>query len=137
MKRKELVSKIMSTTLVTVGIDEKLSDVQKALNKNSIHHVLIIDGKKLIGMVSSTDMLKCSHEAYMKEGELKPESLDKHFSLHKIMQTDLVALQTTDTLQQAIQILSGHNFHSIPILNEHKELVGIVTSTDLVNYLGN
>jgi len=61
--------------------------------------------------------------------------IDQQFSIGDIMSTELTTLNARDTIRQAAEVLSGNNFHAVPVTNNNSELQGIVTSSDLIRYL--
>ena len=50
------------------------------------------------------------------------------------MAKKLVTVTTDTTVKEVAQILANKEFHALPVLKEGT-LVGIVTTTDLINYL--
>ena len=44
-------------------------------------------------------------------------------------------LHESSVVRNAAQLLSDGNYHSLPVVENDKNLIGIVTSTDLINYL--
>lgn len=58
MRKNETISNIMSSKVEGVQEGQKLSDVRKLMSEKSIHHVPVVSGKKLTGIVSFTDMMK-------------------------------------------------------------------------------
>lgn len=52
------------------------------------------------------------------------------------MNKDLVVLTQKDTVRRASELLMSGKIHSLPVIDEDHNLVGIVTSTDLIRYLG-
>ena len=50
--------------------------------------------------------------------------------LSAIMSTDLVTVFPTDTLDRVTKIFNENNFHHLPVVNEHKKLVGILSKSD-------
>ena len=51
------------------------------------------------------------------------------------MRTDLVTVSDRATVAEAAQRLSAGGFHSLPIVDQHEHLRGLVTSTDLIEFL--
>jgi acetoin utilization protein AcuB len=51
------------------------------------------------------------------------------------METNLIVIDRKATLRQAAEKLSMGNFHALPVVNRKRELVGIVTSSDLIGEL--
>jgi predicted transcriptional regulator len=58
MRKNDPITKIMAVEVITVQQGQKLSDVRHIICESGIHHVPIVDGKKLVGMISFTDLMK-------------------------------------------------------------------------------
>lgn len=135
MKRNEPIRSIMSTDVTSVNVTQKLSEVRRLLSEQGIHHLPVVSGKKLVGLISATDMIKLSFSAYGADERAVDAVLDHEFSIEKVMTKELTTLGAGRTVREAAQILSDGNFHSVPIVGDDDELVGIVTSTDIIRYL--
>lgn len=48
---------------------------------------------------------------------------------------ELISINENDTLHEAAEKLMNGNFHSLPVVNGDNDVVGIVTSTDLIKHL--
>jgi CBS domain-containing protein len=137
MRHNEPVSHIMSSEILTVHVRQKVSDVYRLLTENRIHHVPVVDGGKLVGLVSFNDMMKLSLQAYGTPDAANAEYLDSQFSIDQVMSTDLTTIKPDDAIRSAAEKLSTGSFHSLPVIDTNDTIVGIVTTTDLVNYLLN
>lgn len=135
MKRNDPISKIMSTEIVSVHVKQKLSEVRHVLGENNIHHVPVLSGEKLVGMVSTTDMVKLTFEPYDADERSVDAILDYQFKLEDVMQKELTTIKTSQTVRDAAELLGEGKFHSIPVVDDDDNLKGIVTSTDLIRYL--
>jgi CBS domain-containing membrane protein len=135
MKRNEPISHIMSSDVFSVHTAQKPSEVRKLLAEKSVHHVPVLNGKKLVGMISSTDMMKLSFSAYGSDERSVNAVLDDQFSIETIMQKNVTTIDEKDSVRNAAVKLQSGTFHSLPVINAESELVGIVTSTDLIRYL--
>lgn len=135
MKKNEAISKIMSSEVVTVHQNQKLSDVRHIICESNIHHVPVVDGKTLVGLISYTDLMKLNIVISGADERTIDAIIDQQFTIQDIMVTELVALSETDTIRQASEILAKGTFHSLPVIDKQKQLVGIVTMTDLIKYL--
>ncbi|MCL7747828.1 acetoin utilization AcuB family protein [Halalkalibacter alkaliphilus] len=51
--------------------------------------------------------------------------------IEHIMKRNVVTLTETSTIKEAMQLLEQHQFRHIPIVNERKKLVGIVSDSDI------
>ncbi|MBT8441911.1 MAG: CBS domain-containing protein, partial [Gammaproteobacteria bacterium] len=52
------LSEVMTPHPRSVQIEQKLSDVRAALADYRVHHLPVVDGKRLVGIISMTDMLE-------------------------------------------------------------------------------
>lgn len=52
-----------------------------------------------------------------------------------IMKKDVITLHPQDTLDKAIKLLIENNITGIPVINEDRTLVGIITEKDILNYI--
>ena len=138
MKQKESIKNIMSDDLITGNSQDQFSDVKSKMEQHKIHHLPIVEGDKIVGIVSRTDIYKFSHSrAYITDGEVD-HSLDVAVPVEKLMTKNPVTIKVTDTIKHAVEILSEHSFNSVPVVeDDHQKLVGIVTSKDLMTYLVN
>ncbi|MCB9674487.1 MAG: CBS domain-containing protein [Alphaproteobacteria bacterium] len=133
MRRNEPVSHIMTKSPATVHHGMALSEVRAKLTEIRAHHMPVVSGKKLVGIISTTDLLRVSYE----HGENTKHAnavLDHTRTIEDVMQTDPVTIDSKTTIREAAQILSKNWFHALPVVDDG-DLVGIVTTTDLIDYL--
>ena len=136
MKRNEPVSKIMSTQLVTVHHGEPVSKVRQLIREHGIHHIPVVSGPKLVGIISNSDVLRVSFgDAFQADERAVDATLDHTMTIEQLMQKDPVAVRENTSLREAAQTLADGNFHSLPVVTDGQKLVGLVTSTDLIRYL--
>lgn len=129
------VSTIMSTDLIVVHEDDKLKKVEKLFNEQKVHHLLVIEDEKLVGIVSKSDYL------FFKRG-YNNDPIDDEYDLYRlkvhkvseIMTTGIAKLDVNDKINIALEIFKENLFHAIPIMDNGK-LVGIVTTFDLIKRL--
>ena len=55
-------------------------------------------------------------------------------ALRPLLKFILISFLTILLLGVGAEVLMEHLFHAVPIVNEHKELVGIVTTYDVLRY---
>lgn len=135
MKRHDPVTHIMSRHLVTVHHGEPVSKVRQLVREHGVHHIPVVSGDELVGIITWTDILRVSFgETFQTDERAVDATLDHTFSIEQLMHKDPVSLQDTATIKDAAEILARGDFHSVPVVHGRK-LCGIVTSTDLIKYL--
>jgi CBS domain-containing protein len=135
MKHNEPVHKIMATDPVSVHEKQKLSDVHHLIVERKIHHVPVVSGRKLIGLISGNDLLRVSWGDVNRQDPREVDTLLDTLTIRDAMQEDVVTVRRHDTVRRAAELLSQGEYHSLPVLDDDDALVGMVTSTDLIKYL--
>lgn len=135
MKHNEPILKIATLTPMTVHTGQPLSDVRKIFSEHSFHHLPVVSGEKLVGILSSTDMLRLSFSAFGTDERAVDAVLDSQFSIESIMTKSPKTLSEKSTVRDAAALLASEQFHSLPIVDDAGALKGIVTSSDLIRYL--
>lgn len=62
-----LVQDVMSETVVRLRATEPASKAARMMRRRRIHHLVVIDGNKVVGMLSSYDLLKLVEQKFKNE----------------------------------------------------------------------
>lgn len=128
--QRNSVIRIMTKQPLYVRLDNSLQDAYRLMRDNCIRHLPVINGGKLVGILSHTDL-----ERVAMPGKEKHElTFYTGFDIGRIMTKNVHTIQAEDSIKDAAELLSFCNFHAIPVL-EGEDLVGIVTSTDIINFM--
>jgi len=133
MKKRTPISKIMSSDIITVNKTQSISEVNNILKDKNIRHVPVVSGNKVIGMLSKVDLQKVSFVNTIDGDELTTAIYD-NLNIEQVMTKNVKVVQKKDTIYDVATILSKNEFHSLPVV-DNDEIVGIVTTTDLIKYL--
>ena len=57
-------------------------------------------------------------------------------AIRDIMKTDLITVQPTTSLQDAVQLLLTHKISGLPVVDSSNNVVGVMSEMDLINTLG-
>lgn len=112
------MNEIMSSPVFSVDADATGNEAYNEMKLHNTHHVVVKDGRDIVGVVSSRDLAA---------GRDRPVT--------EIMSHDVVTAEPTTTVKQAANRLRGRTIGCLPIVEKGK-LVGIVTTTDLLELLG-
>ncbi len=129
------VSTIMTTNLISLNVTDGLDKAEQLFKKNGIRHIPVINGDEIIGMLSLTDLLRISFADGAYEDEENVETIVYNmFSIQQVMAKNLKSVSPDTTIKEVAEILATKEFHALPVV-ENEKLVGIVTTTDLIEYL--
>ncbi len=135
MRKNDPITKIMSANVESIQTGQSLSEVRRLMCDSAIHHVPIVDGKKLVGLVSFTDMMTLNLVISGATEHTIDAIIDQQFSISDVMSGDITTIDHKDNIRSAAEILAEGKFHSLPVTDDDYNLVGIITSTDLIRYL--
>ncbi|MCO5724788.1 CBS domain-containing protein [Robiginitalea marina] len=130
------VSTIMSTQLVVLNTTDGLEKAERLFKKHRIRHIPVIErNKKIVGMLSLTDLLRISFAdgAYEDEEDIETVIYDM-FTLPQVMAKNVKSVSPKTTIREVAELLAKEEFHALPVVQDG-DLVGIVTTTDLIRYL--
>jgi CBS domain-containing protein len=112
----------MTTEVITLNPEETLEDVREHLANSKLHHLPVVEKKKLVGILSTTDLFKLN----------LPFEQYKSVKVRDVMVSKVGTLSPNDQIGSAAEIFLHNYFHAVPIVNQKRELIGIVTPLDIV-----
>lgn len=135
MKHRVPVSTIMTKNVIKLSITDDLTKAELLFKKNKIRHIPVVNGNKIVGMLSYTDLLRISFvDAVDDDAEIVDTTVYNMFTVEQVMAKNLIIISPDTTIKEAAEILSKKEFHALPVCLGDL-LVGIVTTTDLIKYL--
>ena len=116
---EDQIALLMSDEYHYVEKDQSINDAAKLLFEHRIHGLPVINNRKnLVGIISPTDILSNIHKNIT-------EKIETYF-------TNLVVPIHKETpINIVMEIISITHEHALPILNDERKLIGIVTDGDL------
>lgn len=133
-KLDEPVSLIMTKSPVTADVNDHLRHVNTLMKKHNVRHLPVVSGKKLVGIVSKSDILRLSFGDMFEDNGQVDETIFDMLRLDQVMMNNPATVKTTDSIKDVARILSKVEFHALPVLRDD-EIVGIVSTTDLIRFI--
>lgn len=123
-----LVKSIMTPKVFSLGLKDTLLEAYEIMKTCQVTHIPVLEDKRVVGMVSRGDILL--HATYH----------DKNLELSDVPITDIMSRSVVTCLPSATvanvaATMICCKIEAIPVVNVDGELSGIVTSTDLLDYL--
>ena len=133
MKRRESVSAIMTKDPISVNVTNKVSEVAEIFNQKKIHHIPVVSGDNLIGIISKTDIERISYVSDVQNEKANTAIYDM-LKIEQVMTNQVDTVQEDDEIRNAARKFATGEYHALPVL-EGDKLSGIVTTTDVIKYL--
>ena len=129
-----LVRKKMQKNITTITKDERMTTAKKVLKEKNIRHLPVVDGKKLIGLVTNMDIRKseASPATSLEIRELH-YLLDK-ITVGEIMTRNVITIAPDISIEEATTLLHDNKIGCLPVI-EDGSLVGLLTEGDVMEIL--
>jgi CBS domain-containing protein/anti-sigma regulatory factor (Ser/Thr protein kinase) len=113
------IKRVMSKNLITVAPGTEICELKEVLRVNRISGAPVVEGGKLVGIVSLEDLIKA-----LEAGEV-------HLPVRDRMTTGLVTVHAEESVIEAVKKFAKYEVGRLPVIDEKGELVGILTSGDI------
>lgn len=126
------ISDLMSRNILTGHVKNSFTHTMRLFDEMPFHHLPIVNEKtKLIGILSSNDMLKALTRQTVLLKEMNQENLNAALDISEIMTSNPITISPDSTIKEAIAIFCENEIHALPVVKDDN-LVGIITSNDLL-----
>lgn len=123
-----LVGRRMTKDPKTVSPEDTLSHAAGIMREFRINHLPVLEGGKLVGIVTDTDLRNISLTGEPPvDGVKQPDR-----RVREVMKTEVWSLTPEDAVEDALLIIRRQKFGALPVLSGDR-LVGIITKIDLLN----
>lgn len=134
MKKRVPVSVIMTRNLITADISDSLRHVNTLLKDHNIRHLPVVSGKKLVGIISKTDILRLSFGDMFEGQKDADEAVFDLLKLGQVMVNRPMVVSEDESIQEVARKFTQVDFHAMPVV-KGEELAGMISTTDLIRYL--
>lgn len=131
-----LVVNWMSPKLVSVGCEDSLAQAMRLMKDNQIDHLPVLNKeKKLVGIVSDRDVKKASASETTGLEVHELSYLLSRVKVKDVMTESPVVVHIHDSIDEAALLMLEHKISALPVLDDQKKVVAMLTQTDLFRAL--
>lgn len=127
----------MSDSVVTVEMDDTLRIVKEIFDKANFHHLLVVESKKLVGVLSQVDLYKSLSPNIGAINESVSDAASLNKKVHQIMTRKPYTLNVGDNVYDAIDVFNKNSISCIPIIDNENKPVGIISWRDILKTIKN
>jgi CBS domain-containing protein len=117
------IKDVMNSAVISAARTDTMRHIQAVMRENYITGVPITEDQRLLGIVSIEDIITA----------LDKGLIDR--SAEERMSKNVIVLEDDMPLSFAISYLNKYRYGRFPVLNKKRELVGILTSKDVIRTL--
>ncbi len=119
-----IVRDIMAKTLISVNPTTTALQIAKMMEQGGIGAILIKENENLVGIVTDRDFAT----------KIAANNLPFDTAVQKIMSSPLVTINHNEPISAAAEMMSSKKIRKLAV-SDNGNIIGIITSTDLVNQL--
>ena len=128
------LSEIMNRDLVTVDKQASLRRARRILDQHRIRHLLVVDGKRLVGIVTDRDLRQAAPSSKSPLTISERQEFMDELKVLEVMSRKLITASSTTTIREAAKVMVSEKIGCLPVVDGN-QLVGIVTQADLLEML--
>lgn len=134
---KFIVKDYMTENAVTCRKSDSLKFALSVMNRNDISRLVVTDESgKPLGLITTNTLL--THSDYFSKGQtrsrdyLLPIGKDENITVGDLLKDELLTIEQEDDLASAASLMIKNKVSGIPVVDNKKNLVGIVSKFDIV-----
>jgi predicted transcriptional regulator len=131
MLPNERVDTIMTESVLSIDAQQGASEMLRYFSTYPIHHLPVVNGPQVVGMLSTADVLKLEHMLPRTGGD-SSQYLDQRLKVGSLVRRAPVTIRTSQSIEEAARLMASHAIHALAVVNPQDALVGIVTTTDIM-----
>ena len=117
-----IVRKFMTPNPLTMSPDENVNDAFHLLLEHRVRQAPVIEDGKLIGIVTDRDLRTALFQTYV----------ESDLTVGDVMRAGPVTIYEDADIKEAARIICEHKFNALPVVSTTGDLVGIITTTDIL-----
>ena len=121
MENSTFVNQIMSKNVLTLDKSTSLQEAALNMSKLNIGCVIVTDGVKPLGIITERDFVT----------KVAAEGRPLFTEISEVMSSPLITIGPEETIWEASELMKQKTIHKLPV-KENEQIVGIVTTTDIV-----
>jgi CBS domain-containing protein len=136
--RERKVGEAMQSEVVSLASGDRLDLAEDIMRLGRIRHMPVLEGQRLVGIVSSRDLLAASLSRVLEFEPLQRRTFLHSIEVREVMTSDVLTVGPDTLLREAAELMLKRQVGCLPVVSPEGELRGLLTETDLVRvaYLG-
>ncbi len=127
------VRDLMQEKIVTIGASDRLSTVEDIMTLGRVRHMPVVQGGRLVGVVSERDLLRASLSNLTGFDLDERRAFLNAVEIARVMSAPPVVIDAGALVEEAARVMAERRIGCLPVMEE-QTLVGLLTETDLLRY---
>jgi len=124
----------MKQPVVSISPDMTIHDALSIMRREKIRHIPVLENQTLVGLVSDEDLFYASPSPATSLSIWDMNYLISKITVKQVMTEKVITVTENTPIEEAAMLMAENKIGCAPVMRE-KDLVGIITETDLLNIL--
>ena len=125
-----LVGERMSRPIISITKDMPIHDALALFKKERIRRAPVLQGGKLIGIISDKDLLNASPSQVTSLSVWEMNYMLSKITVKEVMTRKVLTVQADTPIEEAARLMADNKIGGVPVMKADK-VVGMITETDL------
>ena len=134
MSQNPTVEQVMTCDPTTISPDEPLRVAIDRMRERNCRRLPVVQSGKLVGIISDRDLRRATNSPVVMQERWYNEFLLDKITVRACMSAEPITITAQTRIADAARVMRDRKIGGLPVV-EGERLVGIVTETDLLNYL--
>jgi len=121
---------VMTADPLSLGLSDTIGQAEEMMYEYRIRQLPVVEGSELIGIITDRDIRSFLSGRLFSTPEEREAALNTNIGA--VMSTAPITVSPDDDLRDAVELLIEEKIGAIPVVEEEKGLVGIVTHVDVL-----
>jgi len=132
MLANEPVNRFMSEAVLSIDISSPAGEILRLFAGYPVHHLPVVDKTKVVGMLSSADLLKLE-SVIPRYATSRETYLNSKVNVAAIMRHPPITIRSDQSIGHAATLMAVHGIHGLAVTDRGDNLIGIITTTDIIH----
>jgi acetoin utilization protein AcuB len=127
------VRDLMHEKIVTIGASDRLSTVEDIMTLGRVRHMPVVQGGRLVGVVSERDLLRASLSNLTGFDSEERRAFLNGVEIARVMSAPPIVIDADASVEEAALAMAERRIGCLPVM-EGGSLVGLLTEAALLRY---
>jgi len=128
------VHELMTPDPITLEVDDSFDLAEKFMEFAHIRHLPVVDGERLIGLVTHRDLLRASLKLLQDVTPSGARERKLTVPVSEIMRPEVAFVTPETDVRRAIETMIDHKYGCLPVCDRERRLRGIITEADFLKF---
>ena len=134
MPAKHLVADIMTRNPATVTPRNAIRTAINLMREGGYRRLPVVDRGRLVGIITDRDLRRAANSPFVVREQWYDNFILDHIEVGSCMTPNPLTIEPNASIADAARLMRNHKIGGLPVVAEG-QLVGIVTETDLLDFL--